>query len=971
MTNRLLRAIAAASVITSTGLAQHSQVSAVAVDPSDPTRVWVCNRDNETVSLIDVDARSIIAEIPVGVSPRSLALTPDGSRLFVANQRGNVPLSANHITGYPVGAEFGTVTVIDANTLQITATLTNVGVEPYGIAVDPSGEWFAVSGFRSGTIKFYDAASLAQVQSFEYLDDMNFVPMGFDVSDVDENRDGIADVGEPRGFTIRSDSQRMYVTHNKSPYVSVLDIGLDGGGLPNSVTQVDKIDLNDYDHDTFLDPTPVQILKSQGLPRFLEDIALSPDGSRALVPHLLHNINHDVNHDFGPGFAGAFANRVYPALSVIDAANGSFGAPGDASNRLHHELSDSLAPAGFAAYGPHGTMPTTGNPILIGGTGSPAPGGTADLVVSGFAPGDTVLVAVGSNPIDQTLGNGQHLLVLRRKVFAAPNGTISVPIPANVAEGTILVAQAQVKDAATNDSVLSNGIRFRVSSTPQGLNKMGYRAGHPERARFNASGDHVLMLNRGSEDVFLYSINGSDMELRAAYPPRLGFTERTPLDAGTPMGDLPLGMALVPDAGTENDDALLYVINEGNRTLSSARVDFTTGTIHQLRPQILTVGGPDEFSLSERRGQEIFEDSSRAQTAGNFNNSCASCHFEGGEDSNVWQRPAGPRSTMPVYGGRVGTGLVLWKGVRINMGETGPMFGGENGGHGLFTDEEQQALTDYHERIAIPLNPNRGPNGSLSANARLGQDLFFGTNDTGMNSELRHAGCRECHPQEVLTGSDPGPRFFTADFLPPGLSSTENIANFDPNCFSLRENIAQLNIRNVNTGANIDSDSNGQPDVDRNLDGWDDRETYAVMNRDTADDFQRDDPNSYLCPCDPSTESNCSPTTMTRIFTRAETHFSIPTKLGVFSTGPYFHDHVAFSLRGLLDPFAQMLDPTYGDPAYNLPDTRPGVLKIYNEAHDVRGHEDHVPGASKVQATLNSTNVERDLHAILSFISSL
>ena len=90
------------------------------------------------------------------------------------------------------------------------------------------------------------------------------------------------------------------------------------------------------------------------------------------------------------------------------------------------------------------------------------------------------------------------------------------------------------------------------------------------------------------------------------------------------------------------------------------------------------------MTTSELIGAELFEDSSRAQTAGNFNNSCESCHFEGGADGNVWQRPDGPRSTMPVWGGSFLTGLILWKGVRINMGETGPMFAGENGGLGVF-----------------------------------------------------------------------------------------------------------------------------------------------------------------------------------------------------------------------------------------------------------------------------------------------
>ena len=42
-----------------------------------------------------------------------------------------------------------------------------------------------------------------------------------------------------------------------------------------------------------------------------------------------------------------------------------------------------------------------------------------------------------------------------------------------------------------------------------------------------------------------------------------------------------------------------------------------------------------------------------------------------------------------------------------------------------------------------------------------------------------------------------------------------------------------------------------------------------------------------------------------------------------------------------------------------------------SEFHDIRGHEDFVPNASKVQLNLNSTNVQADIEAILAFIESI
>jgi hypothetical protein len=430
-------------------------------------------------------------------------------------------------------------------------------------------------------------------------------------------------------------------------------------------------------------------------------------------------------------------------------------------------------------------------------------------------------------------------------------------------------------------------------------------------------------------------------------------------------------MAIVADTTTGNDDALVYVINELTRTLSVLRVSWSTGLILAEGDQIPTLLGGDLFTLSERLGEELLEDASRGQTTGapgtigEFNNSCYSCHFEGGEDANVWQRPNGPRSTMPFYDGTLMTGLMLWKGVRLHLGETGPMFGGENGGHGILSDDEQQALIDAHERIPVPLNPHLDPvTGGLTPLAQIGEDLFFGTNNTGLNPDLRAAGCAECHPRQ--DAATLAPRGFTADFLDPNLTSGENLQRMDPFCFSLQGNLLTINLRNVNSGVDVDLDGDGFPDPDRNADGYVDIETYTPMNTDKDDHFVRDDPNSYLCPSDPS-----NPGSPPKLFLRNLRDFSIPTKLGVFSSSPYFHDHSAYSLRMVLDPGAQAIDPVYGSPAFPTQPPYPGLNKFFNEFHDVRGHEQIVQGASKVQLNLQSTNVDADIEAILAFIRSL
>lgn len=971
--SHLLRVLAPAALLSSGALssdawAQHVQTSAVVPDPLDPQIVWVANRDNHTVGRLDTRTGAL-SEVAVGVHPRTLAVTPDGSRVLVVNQRGNVPLQRHFLSPFVGNEERGTISVINTATSQVATTLTDCGVEPYGIALSPDGSWFAVSAFRSGSVSFYETATLQRLFVHQYPNDLAELPAGLTLADADTNRDGIADLGDPRGFVIEADGSTLWVTHFKSPYVSRLDVTLDPQGMPVSVALGAKVSVDDYAFDPIFNPVPVRDERSQGKPRFIEDIALTPDASLALVPHVLHNVNHDVGHPFTAPHA---LNRVYPALTVLDAATSTYGAPQDRSARLHHELADEPTPAEAVPYGVSGTS-LAGNRVVLGALTAPLLGQDLELVVAGVQPGDVAVVVLGAVE-DSTPTAGGTLLVRPRTRIPVVNGRATLRLP-NIAslQDDVFLVQALVLVGGGPERVWSNGLRLVLENTAPGAGEMGHRAGHPSRVRVNESGDHVLLLNRGSEDVFLYSLAGNTMTLRDTFPPRHAHVERTPLDLTTPLGDIPMGMALVPDTTTANDDAWLYVLNEGTRTLSVLRVDYEAGVIENARGQLATHSGADAMTLLARIGQELFEDASRAQTAGNFNNSCASCHFEGGEDGNVWQRESGPRSTMPVYGGSDLTGLVLWKGQRFHMGETGPMFTGENGGSGILSDTEQDALVEYHNHLPVPLNAHLDPaTGGLTTEAAFGQDLFFGTNDTGLNPGLRAAGCISCHPRFDAGGSFPGPRFFTADSLPSILTSGDPLGTLDPACFSLQESQLQLNLQQVNSGVNIDLDGDGQPDIDRNADGFDDRETYTAMYADTEERFKRDDVNSYLCPCTPGAP-NCDPLDPFRRFVRRADTFSIPTKLGVFSSGPYFHDHAAYSLRSLLNPAGQALDPVYGSPAFPGQQPYPGLNKLLNGVHDIIG--DSTFGATpEVQLSLQSGSAAQamiDMEAILAFLRSL
>ena len=103
------------------------------------TRGYVTNAQSNTVSVIDTTTASVIATVPVGLSPSSVAVTPNGRFAYVTNQQSN------------------TVSVISAATNTVVATVP-VGVGPSSIAITPNGAFAYVATFGSN-ISVIDTAT--------------------------------------------------------------------------------------------------------------------------------------------------------------------------------------------------------------------------------------------------------------------------------------------------------------------------------------------------------------------------------------------------------------------------------------------------------------------------------------------------------------------------------------------------------------------------------------------------------------------------------------------------------------------------------------------------------------------------------------------------------------------------------------------------------------------------------------------
>jgi YVTN family beta-propeller protein len=102
-----------------------------------------------SVSVLDLSARSVATEIPVGLSPGGLALSPDGRTLYVANSNSD------------------TLSIIDTGSDRVTATVTirpdeslPFGSMPSAVAVSPDGLRVYVTCAGNNAVAVVDAASV-------------------------------------------------------------------------------------------------------------------------------------------------------------------------------------------------------------------------------------------------------------------------------------------------------------------------------------------------------------------------------------------------------------------------------------------------------------------------------------------------------------------------------------------------------------------------------------------------------------------------------------------------------------------------------------------------------------------------------------------------------------------------------------------------------------------------------------------
>ncbi|RON21456.1 MULTISPECIES: beta-propeller fold lactonase family protein [Pseudomonas] len=221
----------------------------IAVSP-DGTRVYVCNSTDNTVSVLDILNLSVIRTIPVGLRPRALAVSPDGTRTYISNSWEK------------------TVSVIDAATQAVIKTIP-VGNNAAGLAVSPDGTRVYICNNLDDTISVIDTVSLAVILT---------VPAG----------------NAPTQIVINPDGTGIYISSPFNGTVSVMDVKtlsvietIPVGNQPDALAfspDGTRVYVSSGSHAVLVIDTAMrEVIKTIPVDLQPKGVAVSPDGTRAYV----------------------------------------------------------------------------------------------------------------------------------------------------------------------------------------------------------------------------------------------------------------------------------------------------------------------------------------------------------------------------------------------------------------------------------------------------------------------------------------------------------------------------------------------------------------------------------------------------------------------------------------------------------------------------------------------------------------
>lgn len=324
----------------------------VTVTPTKPSFAYISNAGNTstTVSIINTLTNTVSGTITVGTAPRGVSVSPDGSKVYIANWVSN------------------TMSVINTATNTVTATIP-LGTQPFGVCVSPDGSKVYATNYYGNSVSVLNAVT-------------NTVTATITVGSA------------PQGLVLSPDGSKLYVTNVNSAEVSVINtatntvstsiatnawqpqgicISLDGSKL-YVATGSGNVKVISTATNTVTATIPAGIA--------LGGICISPDGSKLYVADYANSANTvfvintatnaiSATITVGNNPAGISINSDGSRVYVANNFSNHVSVINTATNSVIATVPVGANPQAFGNFITPGPLCNTGNPITFTYTISP------------------------------------------------------------------------------------------------------------------------------------------------------------------------------------------------------------------------------------------------------------------------------------------------------------------------------------------------------------------------------------------------------------------------------------------------------------------------------------------------------------------------------------------------------------------------------------------------------------------------
>lgn len=177
-------------------IATAQEVSHMVALTPDGSRAFVASIGSGTVTAIDVAARKVLGRVATGKGAEGIDVTPDGREVWVTNR------------------EADTVSVLDAAALSVLATLESKSF-PIRVRITPDGRTALVSNARSGDVAVFGVAERKLLRRLTTK--IEAVPS-------ESRLLSFAGSSVPIGIVVSPDGARAFVAHANADAIAVVDL---------------------------------------------------------------------------------------------------------------------------------------------------------------------------------------------------------------------------------------------------------------------------------------------------------------------------------------------------------------------------------------------------------------------------------------------------------------------------------------------------------------------------------------------------------------------------------------------------------------------------------------------------------------------------------------------------------------------------------------------------------------------------